>query len=135
MNTYRKLPDGSWGVQCDEAHKPGTQVTVTLKDGRTKTETLGERVGEFKGMSMYAVVRAARDLNGVEFQIVYIEKWGTAFAAERRGQRTVFHDRGSDEWKQAVIDAAAKQPKDRSTDEEYALRLEAKLGKKPKAVA
>jgi uncharacterized protein DUF6011 len=72
MNSFRKLPDGSWGVQCDAQHNPGEVITVTLRDGRTKTATLGEQVGSYRGTFLYATVASAKpeakqvgDLSGV----------------------------------------------------------------------
>jgi len=46
-NTYTKLRDGSWGVRCVSAVKPGDSVTVTTKDNKKRTETVNELV--FKG--------------------------------------------------------------------------------------
>jgi len=53
MNTFRKLPDGSWGVQSDAKHEPGTVVTVTLRDGSTKQATVGELFAVPRGRDVY----------------------------------------------------------------------------------
>lgn len=45
VNTYRKLPDGSWGINVTTGNVAGDTVTVTLKSGATKTETLGNPLG------------------------------------------------------------------------------------------
>jgi len=49
MNTYRKLSDGSWGLAVRSGAKTGDVVTVVLKNGSTKTETLGEHLGSSYG--------------------------------------------------------------------------------------
>jgi hypothetical protein len=69
MNTYRKLKDGSWGVAvhialnviAGQSPKAGDVVTVTLRDGRTKQETLGECVGEYEGTVIYRAVPKQRE--------------------------------------------------------------------------
>ena len=40
MTTYAKLKDGSWGIR-GSGLTPGASVTVTKRDGSTKTETVG----------------------------------------------------------------------------------------------
>lgn len=60
MNSFRKLPDGSWGVLCDMQHNPGEVITVTLRDGRTKPVTLGEQVGTYRESFIYATVADAK---------------------------------------------------------------------------
>jgi hypothetical protein len=45
MNTWRKFPDGSWGIQSDRELSPGEVVVVTNRSGATKSVTVGGRVG------------------------------------------------------------------------------------------
>lgn len=40
MNTYTKLKDETWGVRVQGTATVGQSVTVTKKDGSTKTETI-----------------------------------------------------------------------------------------------
>ena len=40
MATYTKLKDGSWGVRAAGKLAAGATITVTKKDGSTKTETV-----------------------------------------------------------------------------------------------
>lgn len=40
MNTYTKLKDETWGVRVQGTATAGQSVTVTKKDGSTKTETI-----------------------------------------------------------------------------------------------
>ena len=42
MNTYTKLQSGDWGVLCDSRPNIGDVVTVTKRDGTTKTETIAQ---------------------------------------------------------------------------------------------
>lgn len=42
MNTYTKLQSGEWGVLCDARPDVGDTITVTKKDGTTKTETVAQ---------------------------------------------------------------------------------------------
>ncbi len=72
MNTFRKLPDGAWGVLCDAQHVSGATVTVTLRDGRTKAVELAEQVGTWRENFIYATAApkpvattAIGDLSGV----------------------------------------------------------------------
>lgn len=72
MNTFRKLPDGSWGVLCPADTQPGSTVTVTLRSGATKQETLGQYVGAWQGWSIFTIAPKAApatanvgDLTGV----------------------------------------------------------------------
>lgn len=53
MNTYRKIGD-TWSILCDAERATGDVVTVTLRDGRTKQETLAERVGTWQGFPIFA---------------------------------------------------------------------------------
>lgn len=62
MNTFRKLADGTWGIMCDGPAKAGDTVTVTLRDGRTKSETLGERVGSWRDSGIFTVVKTRKPL-------------------------------------------------------------------------
>jgi hypothetical protein len=71
MNRFTKHV-GAWAVQADAERKPGEAVTVTLKDGRTKTVTLGQQVAVNGYGYVYAVVEqpkpsmaAVGDLTGV----------------------------------------------------------------------
>lgn len=57
MNTFRKLPDGNWGVMSDANIEPGAVVTVVLKNGSTKKATIGERVGTYQDKILYAVAK------------------------------------------------------------------------------
>lgn len=43
MNTWRK-DGGRWLVDCDGPHAPGDVVTVSKRNGETKSVTLGEKV-------------------------------------------------------------------------------------------
>lgn len=55
MATYTKLRDGSWGVRVEgSVPKAGTTVTVSKKDGSSKTETLARLVWSGNGISLWA---------------------------------------------------------------------------------
>lgn len=71
MNTFRKVGD-AWCVMTETKFEPGTTVAVNLRDGRSKTVTLGEQVGSYQDNFIYAVAQAAKsastqvgDLSGV----------------------------------------------------------------------
>lgn len=40
MCTYTKLREGDWGIRSSSKPKIGEQVTVTKRDGNTKSETV-----------------------------------------------------------------------------------------------
>lgn len=42
-NSFRKLPDGAWGVLCPNTQKPGDVVTVVTSAGKPRTVTLKEK--------------------------------------------------------------------------------------------
>lgn len=42
--SYRKFPDGSWTIVGPDTLAPGTVATVTTRNGKTKTETVRERL-------------------------------------------------------------------------------------------
>ena len=62
MNRFRKLDDGTWGVQCEGEEAEGTEVEVTRRDGTTERLVLGEWVSTNEyGEQLY---RIARSLGG-----------------------------------------------------------------------
>jgi len=48
--TYTKLKSGNWGVRSTEALITGQTITVTKKDGGTKTETVDKVVWSGNGV-------------------------------------------------------------------------------------
>lgn len=72
-NTYRKRNDGSWAIVVTDGSQSGAAVTITLRDGRTKVETLGEYLGtdSHQQAPLYAVApkvamaKAPRALIGI----------------------------------------------------------------------
>ena len=51
--TYTKLKDGTWGLRATTAISG--QVTVTKRDGSTKTEQVGARVWHGNGVWLYTI--------------------------------------------------------------------------------
>ena len=71
MNSFRKMGD-AWAVQCDSQQEPGTEVTVTLRSGQTKTVKVAEQIGTYRDSFIYSVAPkeppktvAVGDLSGV----------------------------------------------------------------------
>jgi hypothetical protein len=68
MNTFAKL-ENEWGVKLPEGGAPGETVTVTTRNGATKSLTLGEMVREdFHGRYFKIAPRAPQtigDLSGI----------------------------------------------------------------------
>lgn len=60
MNTWTKLDDGAWGVQCPTPHDVGATVTVTNKAGVSKTVVLGAKIKESFFGTVYAVGAAPK---------------------------------------------------------------------------
>ena len=52
MNTYAKLNTGAWGIRATTKVAEGDRVTVTKKDGSTKSETI-DRVLWTDGSSVW----------------------------------------------------------------------------------
>ncbi|MCL4433313.1 MAG: hypothetical protein M1399_00855 [Actinobacteria bacterium] len=65
-NTYRQTKNGEWVVMGDPADiRPGGRVTVTKKDGTTKTETIvsvGETFNTDKGMMVYGYLTERKEI-------------------------------------------------------------------------
>jgi hypothetical protein len=59
-NTWTKNGD-AWAVQCPTEQAPGTVVTVTNRQGVSKTVTLGARVASTRWGFVYAVAPQARE--------------------------------------------------------------------------
>lgn len=55
--SYSKLKSGEWGVRVQGTAKPGANCLVTLKNGKTKTETLDRLIWEGDGVQLYAIKR------------------------------------------------------------------------------
>jgi hypothetical protein len=53
--TYAKLNDGSWGIRADGALAVGQTVTVTKRDGTTKSETVGRVIWKGDGVTLAAI--------------------------------------------------------------------------------
>ena len=63
MISYAKLKSGEWGVRVEgPAPRTGSRITVTKKDGSTKTETIAAIVWEGTGVTLCAI--AAGDSSG-----------------------------------------------------------------------
>lgn len=59
MNTFKRLPNGDWGVSCDAPHAAGDRVEVTKRNGGTKMVTLGEAVPGFT--TIYTIQNKRKD--------------------------------------------------------------------------
>lgn len=70
MATYTKLQNGNWGVRADGKLSDGATVTVTKRDGSTKTETVekvlwsGKDQKTGKTVSLCAITQRAAGSNG-----------------------------------------------------------------------
>lgn len=53
--TYTKLKSGNWGIRSTEALQEGQVVTVTKKNGETKTEAVDKVVWSGNGVWLAAV--------------------------------------------------------------------------------
>lgn len=60
MNSFRKLPDGTWGVSMLVRGEPGQTIPVQLANGSTKQVTLGEFLYARGDYSFFAVAQQAR---------------------------------------------------------------------------
>lgn len=58
--TYTKLRDGSWGIKVQGSAKAGQAITVTKRDGGTKTETVEKVVWSGEGVAICSVVETRR---------------------------------------------------------------------------
>jgi len=58
--TYTKLRTGDWGVRIEGTAAVGSAVTVTRRDGQTKTETISRVVWSGGGVTLCAVEPTAR---------------------------------------------------------------------------
>lgn len=56
--TYTKLKSGNWGIRVQGEAKAGDYVSVTKKDGTTKTERIERVVWTGNGISLCAIKRA-----------------------------------------------------------------------------
>lgn len=59
MTTYTKLNNGSWGVRVRGTATKGQKVTVTKKDGTTKTETIAAVLWSGDGVSLCSIAPSA----------------------------------------------------------------------------
>jgi hypothetical protein len=59
MTTYTKLNNGSWGVRVKGAVAKGQKVTVTKKDGTTKTEMVSAVLWSGDGVSLCSIAPSA----------------------------------------------------------------------------
>jgi len=55
--TYTKLKSGEWGVRMAGTPKVGARVSVSKKDGSTKTETIARVVWSGDGISLCAIAK------------------------------------------------------------------------------
>jgi hypothetical protein len=56
--TYAKLRSGDWGLRLTGAlPKPGASITVTQKDGSTRTERVGRIVWQGSGVALATIAR------------------------------------------------------------------------------
>lgn len=53
--TYTKLKSGNWGVRIEGAAQAGQTITVTKRDGSTKSETIERVVWSGNGVSLCAI--------------------------------------------------------------------------------
>lgn len=60
MNSFKKMPDGSWGVQSLDQLAPGATLTVALRNGGTKVVTIGDKVGNYFDHFLYAIASAPK---------------------------------------------------------------------------
>lgn len=59
MITYTKIGD-AWGVRVTGTAEPGAQVTVTKRDGTTKTETVDAVISTRDGISICSIRQTPR---------------------------------------------------------------------------
>jgi hypothetical protein len=64
MATYAKLRSGNWGVRVEGEVTPGQVVTVTKKDGSTRTETIDRVVWSGNGVSLCTIKPTTRSGGG-----------------------------------------------------------------------
>jgi hypothetical protein len=58
--TYTKLRNGDWGLRLlGDGAVPGTTVTVTRKDGSTRTEQVGKLLWVGDGAALATIARSA----------------------------------------------------------------------------
>jgi hypothetical protein len=58
--TYTKLKNGDWGLRLTGAlPKPGASVTVTKKDGSTRTERVGRILWQGDGVALATISRGS----------------------------------------------------------------------------
>ena len=62
--TYAKLHNGSWGIRAKGIVTAGETVTVTKRDGTTKTETVGRVLSCKDGLSICAIEQATSGSRG-----------------------------------------------------------------------
>lgn len=53
--TYTKLKSGDWGIRADEPIAAGSTVTVTKRDGGTKTETIDRIIWTGDGVTLASI--------------------------------------------------------------------------------
>lgn len=75
-NTYTKLKDGSWGVRAEGTVKAGAVLTVTKKDGSTKTETVKVALWSGNGITLCAIVPTKSDSGGSRINATNGERKG-----------------------------------------------------------
>lgn len=62
--TYAKLHNGNWGIRAKGIVTAGETVTVTKRDGTTKTETVGRVLFCKDGLSICAIEQASSSSRG-----------------------------------------------------------------------
>jgi hypothetical protein len=53
--TWTKLRDGTWGIRCTSAMKPGDACVVQKRDGTKATVTLGREVWSGNGVWLFSI--------------------------------------------------------------------------------
>lgn len=62
MATYTKLSSGSWGIRLTGSETvpvPGTSITVTKRDGSSKTETVDRLIHQGDGYALFSIRQTA----------------------------------------------------------------------------
>lgn len=62
--SYTKLKNGNWGIRSTESIREGQSVTVTKKDGSTKSETVDKIIWNNNGVWLASLRRAPQPAQG-----------------------------------------------------------------------
>lgn len=60
MNTYLQLRSGDWGIRATQPVKAGDTVTVSKKDGTSKSERIRRVIWQGNGVFLCAIDRDSR---------------------------------------------------------------------------